>query len=347
MTTRLLFIHALSSLHAGTGQGVGVIDLPIARETATNLPYLPGSSIKGTLRDSGAMTDTDKQVIFGPITGYASDNAGSAQFADARLLLLPVRSLAGTFAWVTSPYVLQRFVRDVASSSSTPVPNWDIADINAPEPGSQEQCKVATGTKLKLTGSTVVLEDLDLAANEDTQVTQIAEQLGTWLFPDNGEEDPDNGEEDPDNVKVDHAVAYWRHTLNERLCIVRDDVLNFLLTTATEVIARVQLQDETKTVIEGALWYEEALPAESVLYSLVVATPVQTSKYRTPQNGGWSEATETSISVQEVFNKLKPAMNHVLQFGGKATVGRGICRAVLVNGETTSSSVNDVVNGDK
>src|ERR1051326_4223823 len=103
MNAQLLFIHALSPLHAGTGQGVGVIDLPIARETATGLPYLPGSSIKGTLRDSGEINEDERQVIFGPPTEYAGDNAGSAQFADARLLLLPVRSLAGTFAWVTSP----------------------------------------------------------------------------------------------------------------------------------------------------------------------------------------------------------------------------------------------------
>ncbi len=51
MQARLLFTHALSPLHAGTGQGVGVIDLPIAREKATGLPFLPGSSVKGTLRD--------------------------------------------------------------------------------------------------------------------------------------------------------------------------------------------------------------------------------------------------------------------------------------------------------
>ena len=48
--SRLTFIHALSPLHAGTGQGVGVIDLPIAREKATNLPFLPGSTLKGCCR---------------------------------------------------------------------------------------------------------------------------------------------------------------------------------------------------------------------------------------------------------------------------------------------------------
>ncbi|WP_298819062.1 RAMP superfamily CRISPR-associated protein [Chloroflexus sp.] len=56
-TTYLYFLHALSPLHAGTGQGSGVIDLPIAREKATGIPYLPGSSVKGVLRDKSGDED--------------------------------------------------------------------------------------------------------------------------------------------------------------------------------------------------------------------------------------------------------------------------------------------------
>lgn len=316
MTTRLLFIHALSALHAGTGQGVGVIDLPIARETATGLPYLPGSSIKGTLRDSADIGEDDKQFLFGPITEYASDNAGSAQFADARLLLLPVRSLAGTFAWVTSPYVLQRFARD---AGATDVKTIDaILDWEPPGQGQAEQCKVAAGTKLKLTEKNmVVLEDLDLVADEPPEITYIADALGEWLFPD------------------ENTNGFWRNALKKRLCVVRDDVLNFLLTTATEVIARIKLKDDTKTVDTetGALWYEEALPAESVLYGLVVATPITSPKVRDIAKNGIEKKYERTINSDLVFELLKPAMNHALQFGGKATVGRGVCRAVLVKGK--------------
>jgi len=50
MTAQLTFVHALSPLHAGIGQGAGVIDLPIAREKATGIPFLPGSSLKGALK---------------------------------------------------------------------------------------------------------------------------------------------------------------------------------------------------------------------------------------------------------------------------------------------------------
>ena len=65
MEARMLFLHALSPLHAGTGQGAGAIDLPVAREKATGLPYLPGSSLKGVLRDACKNGETRKK-IFGP-----------------------------------------------------------------------------------------------------------------------------------------------------------------------------------------------------------------------------------------------------------------------------------------
>src|SRR2546430_8961306 len=104
----LTFIHALSPLHAGTGQGVGVIDLPIAREKATNLPYLPGSTLKGSMRDEcegNAQTKPNCETLFGKANPVSdSAYAGSAIFTDQRLLCLPVRSLLGTFAWVTSPF---------------------------------------------------------------------------------------------------------------------------------------------------------------------------------------------------------------------------------------------------
>src|SRR5437899_12957174 len=124
MTAQLTFVHALSPLHAGIGQGAGAIDLPIAREKATGLPFLPGSSLKGALR---ALCEDPimRTKVFGPDTAASdpnSDYASSIQFSDQRLLLLPIRSLAGTFAWVTSPYVLRRLVRDLQDFQLSPVP---------------------------------------------------------------------------------------------------------------------------------------------------------------------------------------------------------------------------------
>src|SRR6266571_8926778 len=122
MTAQLTFVHALSPLHAGIGQGAGVIDLPMAREKATGLPFLPGSSLKGALR-ALCVDQAMRTKLFGPDTAGSdpnSDYASAIQFSDQRLLLLPIRSLAGTFAWVTSPYVLRRLVRDLRDIQLSP-----------------------------------------------------------------------------------------------------------------------------------------------------------------------------------------------------------------------------------
>lgn len=289
MQARLLFVHALSPLHAGTGQGVDVIDLPIAREKATGLPYLPGSSVKGTLRDAESNERT-KLLLFGPDTTNASDYAGSAQFGDQRLVLLPVRSLAGTFAWVSSPYVLRRFARDARDAG--------LANIPSVPAVHQYGCQLAEQSRLALTADTVVLEDLDLKI-AGQEASAWASWLGNQLFPGDNDDQP-----------------AWRASLTERLCIVSDDVLTYLLTTATEVIARVRLEDDSKTVAQGALWYEEALPAETILAGPLVATPTKSAVYG-------------KLSNAEIFDAVSTLIAGALQFGGKATVGRGICRVTM------------------
>jgi len=281
MNARLYFIHALSPLHAGTGQGVGAIDLPVAREKATGLPYLPGSSLKGVLRDR--CTDPRKVAVFGPETDNASDHAGSAQFSDARLLLLPIRSLAGTFAWVTSPYVLRRFLRDARDAQAEGAP------AVVPVPTKMNECWVAqAGCQIQIASKPprVYLEDLDLAPAADKAVDDWAAWLGPRIFP---------------------GDAAWQEMLKGRLCIVHDDTFTFLLDTATEITARIKLQEDKKTVQKGGLWYEEALPTETVLFGLIVATPIK--------------ATE-----DDVFNVLSALTSQTMQMGGKATVGRGLCR---------------------
>jgi CRISPR-associated protein Cmr4 len=289
MTAQLTFVHALSPLHAGTGQGSGVIDLPIAREKATGLPFLPGSSLKGALRSLCPTADRDS--IFGPEISDIDLNANyasSAQFSDQRLLLLPIRSLAGTFAWVTSPYVLHRLLRDMGDvqgkSLSYAVPTVD-----------NKQCLITSNSKITIDTSTqgqVYLEDLDLPAKASDEATNWATWIGQQIFP--------------------HDSS-WQQMLMERICIVSDDIFNFLIDTATEITARIKLKEDSKTVQDGGLWYEEALPTETILTGIVIATPTRTS----------------GKNAKEVLAVISDITNKSVQLGGKATVGRGMCRIML------------------
>jgi CRISPR-associated protein Cmr4 len=300
MATRLVFVHALSPLHAGTGQSVGAIDLPIARERPTGIPLVPGSSVKGALRARSKKDDPLTRDVFGPETASSSEHAGSVQLSDAHLLLLPVRSVAGTFAWTTSPYLLSRFARDAREAEiRMPLP---------PAPGKDEQCLVVTSNLLLKLGETrrLVLEDLDfepVIAAAGTPLPEIADLLGQLLFPD--------GED----------CASWRRGLRDRLCLVSDNVMALLLETATEVTARVRLNEETKTVARGALWYEESLPAESILAGLAVAWNVTAANGRSQRTAGDLLAHIGRLTAEGM-----------VQLGGKANVGRGSCLVHLAGG---------------
>jgi CRISPR-associated protein Cmr4 len=281
---RMFYLHALTPLHTGTGQAVGVLDLPIARERATGWPVVPASSLKGVLRD--ALDDGSNakwiEAAFGPPTERAADHAGGLRFGDQRILLLPVRSFFGTFAYVTCPLALNRLARDCrAAGVGSPFGN--------PVPPATDDVAVQTLPNGKLARDRkVYLEDLDLSEQPSPEAAVVAQGLATVLFSDQGE----------------------RQLFLERFAVVSDLVFDFLSETATEVTARVRLKDDTRTVTTGGLWYEEAVPAEAVFCGPVIV------------------ASHEQSAAGEMLKPLDEANGKLIQIGGKASVGRGLCRLV-------------------
>ena len=188
MNARLTFIHAFTALHSGVGQGAGIIDLPVAREKSTGIPYLPGSSLKGALRTrcKARGMEQDCYEIFGPENVEDTNaNASMIQFTDQRLLLLPVRSLAGTFAWVTSPYILDRFARDRRFAQ-----NKDDWEVDLPEITDELMCLIAQekeGSKIVVRNGRseyiVYLEDLNLVPHYNEHATTLAQKIAKQVFP--------------------------------------------------------------------------------------------------------------------------------------------------------------------
>jgi len=275
MNTRPFLLHALSPLHAGTGHTPDIIDLPTARMKATGIPFLPGSSIKGVLREARRATDREKtEAVFGPSDDLTA-HAGALVVGDARLLALPVRSFRGTFAWVTSPLLLTLAKRDLEEPSLT------VPTING------RGARLAQGT-ICVHNDRLYLEDLDLAAAVAAEATAWAQRLAPLAFP-------------GDDI------------FTKRFAIIDDDTMAFLWETATQVDARVRLDERTRTVAKGALWLEESLPPETLLIGLLAADRSRRHDVKmTPD-----EVLGFALSGEEVH-----------QLGGKATTGRGRCRIV-------------------
>ncbi len=304
MNSRPYLIHALSPLHAGTGQAVDVIDLPIARMKATHIPFVPGSSVKGVLRwtrrEALYPKNDDFLATFGPETENASDHAGALMVGDARLLLMPVRSFVGTFAYVTSPLLLELASRDLRD-----------ADMVAPSvPRPERPLKALHGKdSLTIHAGKVYLEDLDLAAEKDRKVKAWGAFLAPLVFP-----------SAPD-------------MMSRRFLVVDDETMSFLWETATQVDARIRIDPRTRTVAEGALWYEESLPPETVLIGSMLATAGMR----------WIEDAETGTKTRHKWSarqamELALPREEILQFGGKATAGRGRCRILPLSAPQTETT---------
>lgn len=283
----MLYVYVESPLHVGSGRGLGAVDLPIQRETVTGYPMVQASTLKGRLRAEARprLTEPLFTAIFGPEAGEgASEHAGALAPGDARLLLFPLRSLAGVFVWATSRDLLARFRREAAMVGIEPA--WQL-------PGEVREGQALVHGERALAGGKVVLEEFAFDPVQSEEVAAIARWLAASALP--------TGEEH----------RYWRDTLPSRLVVLADEVLRDFTALSTEVATRVRLNPKTKTVEKGALWTEESLPVDTLLYAPIMAAPTRS------QNGVRLEGGQVLAQVSGL------GLGRV-QLGGDETVGRGM-----------------------
>lgn len=294
--TAMLFIYVETPLHPGTGRGVGAVDLPIQRERTTGYPVVQASSVKGRLR--AETRDKIQPVehylaVFGPEAGSdASEHAGALSTGDARLLLFPVRSLAGVFAWVTSVNALARFQREAAMTQlSLTIGEPSQTIVIPPEPGKDEAW--VNGTTL-VAGNSVVLEEFSFTPKQDHAKTIAA--LGKWLAE--------------KALPQTSEYAHWRETLPKKLCVLPEDTYRDFVLYGTEVQTHIKLNPDTKTVEQGALWTSESLPIDTLLYAPVMAT-------QSRKNG-------VTLTAKEILQKVADVDLPRTHLGGDETTGQGM-----------------------
>jgi CRISPR-associated protein Cmr4 len=295
----ILGLFTETSLHAGAGQALGVIDLPIMREAHTAWPCVFGSAVKGALR-ARAETDKDGEkrlsdeisLIFGPALdkqGERIEYAGALSVGDARLLLLPVRSLTTHFRWATCPAALGRFKRDAERLGIAGLGDFEVPGV------SGEAALVAEAVN----GGHLFLEEYRFEA-QAADLSAVVAALAK-LMPESAGK-----------------------ALSAQLAIVADDHFRHLAEHATPVNAHVSLDSKTKTVKGGMLWYEETLPPESLLY--VGLNAVKARK------------KDSALEAEAVLSRLREALfgaHPYLQLGGNETVGMGWCRAAFLSNPKT------------
>jgi len=230
MKTAMMGLLAETSLHPGAESSTGAIDLPVAREAVTQYPVIVGSSLKGALRDLArhSLGDSVADSVFG-----IPDNAGQVMVGDARLLLLPVRSLSAPYRWVTCPYVLERFQRDLALAGQS---------VHFAVPNPDDETAVVTAGQGRL-----FLEEVCLNVKPGN-LEALAGTVGSLVY---------------------HPSV--RERLAGQLTIISNNNFQYFARYGLQVNARNNLDTATKT--SRNLWYEETVPPDTLFCSLVMTRP--------------------------------------------------------------------------
>jgi CRISPR-associated protein Cmr4 len=308
MRKEYYLLKVLTPLHIGAGQGLGHVDLPIVREAHTNFPYIPGTSLKGALRNleinqvarargekpsqlEEKLTDKDKfdpedrdivrlAKIFGTAGEVAEQNkealekgkevgAGKVLFLDAFIVLFPVKSAKGIFSLTTCPYVINRF--------------FELLDIDQRvEDVPEGKVKVLSknGHKNLINNNKLLLEEFVFEAEESEELEKFVELVGTFV-----------GEEN-----------------KRRIVCVNDTDFKDVVSNYTEVQTHIKINLDTGTADRGALWTEEYVPAESVFaFSLVFLEEIN---------------EEINYSREKISYSPPPTFH----LGGDITTGKGFVK---------------------
>jgi CRISPR-associated protein Cmr4 len=236
----VLGLYTETPLHCGTESGSGYVDMPIQRERHSGFPMIPGSTIKGVLRDDGKWTDSERDSFFGadekpaakPGDPKIPGKAGSVSFGDGFLVAFPVRSSQFPFVWITCPIILERTYRALQK----PWPK-DVKTLKAGEAWS------ATA------GSAVLLEELQVSATADG-----ASILGPLY-----------------DLLPAAELDYTRGIFKQRLYAISDEDFSKLIETATEIVTRIRIDDASGTTSqgEGQLFNEELVPRDTLFLTVL------------------------------------------------------------------------------
>jgi len=285
-------LKVLTPLHIGAGQGLGHVDLPIVREAHTNFPYIPGTSLKGALRNLEIKKVAEKRgekpsqveerltknkfdqkeedilrlaKIFG-VAGEGAEEgkevgAGKVLFSDAFIVLFPVKSAKGIFSLTTCPYVINRFFELLGIDQR-------VKDV------PEGKAKVlSTKDHKNLINNKLLLEEFVFEAEESEELKKFVELVGAFV----GEENKQRG-----------------------VCMNDTDFMDFV-SNYTEVQTHIKIDLDTGTVEEGALWTEEYVPAESIFaFSLVFLEEISFTPPTTFHLGGDITTGKGFVKVQRL-----------------------------------------------
>ena len=211
-----------------------------------------GRASKARLKDearAGDLFGADLAAVMGSDPGTSQNTTTDGWLAvhDARPVAFPVPTLETTFAWVTSPAVLQgvsRYAARAGFGSLHDIPTLAPGYVACSEPQAWAENEICVGAYL---------------CTKDSNEHSKAKEWAEWLVK--------------NAMPSDTAFKYFSGKLAQHLLVVDDETFRALTEEFAELTPWIQLKTPeagkaaNKTVEQ--LFYEENLPSETILVSLL------------------------------------------------------------------------------
>lgn len=274
-----IYIKAISPIHVGSGQSLSSVDMPIQRERHSNIPKIEGSSLKGAI----------KHHIYHKL-GFNKNNIKNDKkqhFTIFSKILGPEKGDESASAIAITDAKLLFFpvrsATDIYMLITCPyvLKRWrEETNNNFEDP---------------------ILDDIQdgncIVSNKTALLNQNKIMLEEYIF--------EAETKDLDN--------YFNEISNDfpmkKVVVLSDSDFIDMVTMYTEIITRNKIDIDTGTAQGTALFSEEYLPAETIMYFSVLK----------------SAFYEESENPMDYFNKN---IGKVFQVGGNETIGKGIMKII-------------------
>lgn len=319
--SKLILYKCETPLHVGSGNELGLVDMPIQREKHTGFPKVESSGIKGTFRYDFKQNSKCKEytnIFFGPEEN-GSEFAGSLQFTDAKILFFPVKTAKGIFGWITCPFIINRFKNDL-----------QINNIN----------NIYNGTELENMNAFFLREDSKecVIANKESNLIITAGDFKYILLEEFGykliEKNDILGELNKVIQKI-NLNKYIKEKFEKDIVIVNNEAFSYFIEMSTEISTRIRI-GEDGVVKDGALFTEEYIPEETIMYSFMDLDIVKKSENELRKFAENEYEHKYDLNKDLKFNVEENLVNYfnkkrVIQLGGNSTLGKGFTTVGVVS----------------
>ena len=292
--------YAVSPIHAGSGTSTSAVDLPIQRERHTNWPHIQATGVKGAFRAHfrDFVDQNNGKQLINLIFGSDEQDGWDKKIDNlpGAMSVSDARLLAFPMRSNIAPFVW------VTCPSVLKRLKMDLQYISL-------------GKEMKIDKQDIQKDNAVNIGNGSITGQVILEDAVVNVSDEKQEDD------------------FFKNTFSElkNLLLISDEMFDYAVSYCTEIQTNIKINSKTGTAEDGALRYQEFLPADSVLYSIVHYSGRNLGEIKNDDQNPLA-AQIKDLNAEMIKKHIEGTVKDFIQIGGDETLGKGICKLEWISG---------------